>query len=70
MVLQYKTRDGDTADLIAWTYYGRRSGHCVEQFLEANTGLSDYGPLLPAGITVFLPDIRDPGPDGGIRLWS
>ncbi|WP_416046635.1 tail protein X [Haematospirillum sp. H1815] len=68
--LQYKTCDGDTVDLIAWTYYGRRRGRCVEQLLDANPGLADRGLVLPAGLTVYLPDIREPASAGGIRLWN
>jgi phage tail protein X len=71
MATEYVTKDGDTADLIAWNYYGTRDGLVTEQLLEANHGLADYGPLLPAGITVTLPDLATPAAtDNTIRLWD
>lgn len=66
----YVTSDGDTADLIAWNYYGTRAGRTVELLLEANRGLADRGPLLPAGIEVILPDLPTPATQQGVRLWD
>lgn len=66
----YRTSDGDTAEYIVWKYYGRQDGRLVEQLLEANHGLADIGPLLPAGVLVTLPDIQ-PEPDAEVvRLWD
>lgn len=70
MALTYITSAGDTADLIAWKHYSRQDGRVVEQLLDANPGLADHGPLLPAGLVVQLPTI-DPQPVAkGIRLWD
>ena len=68
--LVYKTRDGDTVDLIAWRYYERTDNRIVERLLEANHGLADYGPLLPAGVTVNLPQLDVPATTDGISLWD
>ncbi len=70
MTAQYTTKDGDTADLIAWNYYGTRDGLVVEQLLDANLGLADYGPLLPPGVIVALPDIATPATQNNIKLWD
>ena len=68
--LTYITRDGDTADFIAWNHYGQQTGRVVEQLLEANPGLADYGPTIPSGVVVTLPVI-EPGPSTqGVRLWT
>ena len=67
---EYVTKDGDTADLIAWNYYGTRDGLVVEQLLGANHGLADRGPLLPAGITIVLPDFTLPATQQGVKLWD
>lgn len=66
----YRTSDGDTADYIAWKYYGTQDGQVVEQMLDANPGLSDLGPVLPAGILVNLPDIKPAAAAKGVRLWD
>lgn len=66
----YRTSEGDTADYIAWKYYGTQDGQVVEQLLEANPGLSDRGPVLPAGVIVTLPDIQPATASQGVRLWD
>lgn len=67
----YRTSDGDTADIIAWKYYGTQAGRVVERLLEANPKLADYGPLLPAGVLVVVPDdIKPDGAGGAVRLWQ
>ena len=39
--------------------------------LKANPGLSDAGPILPAGLVIELPELPQPNPsiDTG-RLWD
>lgn len=66
----YVTKDGDTADLIAWRYYGDGIARATEQLLDANPGLADYGPSLPAGVMVTLPTIDTATKTGGIKLWD
>lgn len=70
MTAEYVTKDGDMADSIAWAYYGTRDGLVVEQLLSANPGLADYGPLLPAGVTVTLPDFVVQPTQKSVRLWD
>lgn len=51
-------------------YYGPREG-AVEAVLEANPGLADRGPVLPAGVRIELPDLADQPPESGaVRLWD
>ena len=71
MAVLYTTKDGDMADKIAWDYYGTRDGLVVEQMLQANPGLSDHGPVLPAGVIVTLPEFTPASTSTqGIRLWD
>lgn len=67
---QYLTRDGDTADYIAWKYYGTQAGKVVEQLLDANPGLADKGSVLPSGVLVTLPDIKPAAAAQAVRLWD
>lgn len=69
MALEYKSRDGDTVDLIAYRHYGNTSDSTIEQVLLANRGVADLGPILPAGVTLILPDITQPHTQDEIRLW-
>lgn len=66
----YRTSDGDTVDYIAWKYYKALTGRVVEQLLDANPGIADLGPVLPAGVLVNMPDIAPQQQKQGVRLWS
>lgn len=70
MTTIYKTREGDTVDYIAWRYYGATTNQVVEQVLAANRGLADYGPTLPGGVLIQLPDITAPEQAKGVKLWD
>ncbi|BAO20623.1 putative tail protein X [Pseudomonas phage PPpW-3] len=67
---QYITSHGDTADYIAWKHYGTQDGRVVEQLVAANPGLADVGPVLPAGILLTLPVIKQAVSDKVVRLWD
>lgn len=67
---QYLTKDGDTADYIAWKHYGTQAGQVVEQLVDANPGLADRGPVLPAGILLTLPDVQPATSAQVVRLWD
>lgn len=60
----------DTVDAICWREYGRSSG-VVEKVLEANPDIAAYGPFLPMGTEVFLPDLETPQQiKQTIQLWD
>jgi phage tail protein X len=63
------TSDGDMLDLIAFREYGYSSG-AVEAILNANYGLADRPPVLPAGIIIILPDIAPAPAKQPVRLWD
>lgn len=46
-------------DDVCRRFYGRDAG-AVEAVLEANPGLAEQGPVLPAGTEVHLPDLPRP----------
>lgn len=69
-VVYYRSKDGDTVDVIAWRFYGRQNDLIVERVLEANPGLADYGPTLPEGVRVALPAIDDEQSTESVRLWG
>lgn len=53
----YRAKAGEMVDEICQLYYGRTAG-VVEQVYEANRGLAELGPRLPAGTLVELPEIE------------
>ena len=69
-VLSYRSEDGDVLDRIVWKHYGRQNAGLVEQVLEANPGLASHGPILPAGLTILLPEYAEPENVETVRLWG
>ena len=53
--MQVRTQQNDTLDPICWRYLGTTAG-VVEAALALNPGLASYGPILPQGIIIELPD--------------
>ena len=69
MATSYTTVAGEMLDKLVWNFYGYLRPGMVEKVLEANPHLADAGAVLPAGLTIILPDIK-PEPVSSKRLWS
>ena len=68
--VRYRIRDGDSLDAVCWRHYGRQAG-AVEAVLEANPGLSEVGPILPAGLVIGLPELPSTSPEiETVSLWD
>jgi len=64
------TKEGDMVDLIAYRTYGYRPGS-TEAVFEANPGLCEHPPILPAGIVITLPDLpARTAQNSTVRLWD
>ena len=64
------TAEGDMLDAVCRLHYGSRTG-AVEAVLDANPGLADRGPVLPAGVRIKLPELEEaPSSSGAVRLWD
>ncbi|KGT95261.1 tail protein X [Erwinia typographi] len=59
----------DTVDALCWRHYGRTQG-VTEQVLQANPGLAGYGPVLPHGLEVELPDVAPAVTSQTVQLWD
>ncbi len=70
MTQTYRTKDGDVLDDIVHRFYGDTSNGIVELVLEANRGLADHGPVLPAGLLVSLPERPVTATNSLTRLWD
>lgn len=70
MAATYQTRTGDVLDEVVHRFYGRQDNGLVELVLEANRGLADNGPVLPAGLSINLPDAPTPEPTDRLQLFS
>ncbi|MCG7868178.1 MAG: tail protein X [Candidatus Thiodiazotropha taylori] len=65
----YRTVDGDVLDQICLQHYGRTG--TVETVLDANSGLSAVGAVLPAGVQIELPELPDSETVvDAVRLWD
>jgi phage tail protein X len=67
-MVEYRTQDGDTADIIAYKYYGDQAGAVVALF-NANPGLAAKGDIFTAGIVVKLPELEK-AVTSTVRLWG
>ncbi|SDE41474.1 tail protein X [Paraburkholderia lycopersici] len=64
------SQQGDTVDAICFRFYGYTAG-AVEATLETNPGLADYGPVLPIGTPVDMPDLTNEQPTTPlVNLWD
>jgi phage tail protein X len=63
---------GETVDALCWRALGRTGG-IVEHVLDLNRGLAQYGPVLPHGLLVELPDEVPQSAQSGaerLQLWD
>ncbi|PPD36007.1 MAG: phage tail protein [Methylomonas sp.] len=65
----YRTKAGDVLDAICYKNYAGRIG-ATEAVLEANPGLADYGPILPAGVFIQLPVLPALQRASKLKLWD
>lgn len=68
-MITYTTKDGDVLDNICYIYYGHLTG-TVEKVMQANYRLSQYGPILPAGVKIVLPKIKIKSSKDIVRMWE
>jgi phage tail protein X len=65
-----RAMQGDTVDAICWRHYGRTAG-LTEQVLALNPGLAEFGPTLPDGVAITLPDQpATPDQPARLQLWD
>lgn len=69
MARTYRTADGEMLDAIAKRVYG--TCQAVHALIEANPHITRYGPRLPSGLTLILPQVQtDATPQQTVRLWG
>lgn len=71
MQTTYKTRDGDMLDDICWRHYG--ADNCkagLEAAMMSNPGLAELGPVLPAGVSIILPEVVQSIAPSAWQLWD
>jgi len=69
MATRVTAEQGDTVDAICWRHY-RQTGGVTEQVLESNRHLAAYGPVLPMGTPIILPEIPAQATKTTIKLWD
>ncbi|WP_321392863.1 tail protein X [Emcibacter sp.] len=65
----YITREGDAIDYVCKKHYGD-DYTAPDQVYAANPGLAAYGPILPAGLTITLPEIETEAIAETVSLWD
>ncbi|RMM41976.1 tail protein X [Pseudomonas corrugata] len=70
MPITVRTVQNDTVDTLCWRHYGRTAG-VTETVLNANPGLADFGPILPQGLAVQMPEVQTVAPHRQmVNLWD
>ncbi|WP_068083155.1 tail protein X [Novosphingobium rosa] len=66
------TLDKETLSALCWRVLGTSRGGVMEQALNLNPGIASRGAVLPAGITVILPDVAtdQPATLDVVQLWT
>ncbi|NRD72705.1 tail protein X [Shewanella sp. VB17] len=65
-----RSRDGDTAPLILWLALRRDDDAAEEALYAINPGLEQYGPILPGGVEITLPELPPPVPAKVVNVWD
>ncbi|MBJ7536626.1 tail protein X [Marinomonas transparens] len=65
-----RSREGDTISIILWMGLNRTDDEAEEVLFALNPGLEKYGPVLPAGITITLPEMPAKAPERVVNIWD
>lgn len=70
--MQVRSRAGDTVNGILYRETGRYDDDAEEALWRINPGLSEYGPVLPAGVMVALPmlETRSEAAENIMSVWD
>ena len=67
----YRSVSGDMVDAICTLYYPNVAmDQALTAVLSANPGLAAYGPQLPEGLEITLPEISTNEVATTIQLWD
>lgn len=64
-----EVKQNQTLDDVCYAYYGKTQA-IVEQVLNANQGLCELGPIVPAGTTIVMPEITSQAKTKTINVWD
>ncbi len=67
--MRITAQQGETLDALCYRVKQHTTG-LVEATLKANPGLAEYGPILPHGLTVHLPDVAPKAVRRALQLWD
>ncbi len=70
MPTPYVTKQNDMVDAIAAVTYGTEHNGATEAILDANPGLAEFGPVLPANLSIILPDLPRSRRSCRPSVWS
>lgn len=63
-----RSRAGDTVNGLLYRATGRADDDAEEALWALNPNLLDYGPVLPVGVVVTLPDLADDDDDNTVEV--
>jgi phage tail protein X len=64
------SKAGDSVGLLAHLHLGRDDDETEEAIYDSNPGLAKYGPVLPSGVTVLIPDMPEAPLAKAVNIWD
>jgi phage tail protein X len=69
-MMQVRSIAGDTVGTLLFRHLGRDDDEAEAAFYAVNTGVAKYGPVLPSGVVVNIPDIAPPPLQTVVSVWD
>jgi phage tail protein X len=65
-----RSRDGDIVQQLLWIALGRDDDEAEEALYALNPGIELYGPVLPAGVEIELPELSESPAEQVVNIWD
>ncbi|WP_299492980.1 tail protein X [uncultured Shewanella sp.] len=62
--------DGDLPGLILWQQLQRDDDEAEEALHQLNPHLAAFGPVLPRGVVIKLPQLEEVTPSNVMNIWD
>ena len=70
METETTTLDGETLDFVVFRIHGRVDEALLSATYDLNPELAEYGAVLPAGVAVKIPPIKESAEVPTLKLWD
>lgn len=65
-----QSKAGDTVGLLLYQHLKRDDDIAEQALFDINPGLARYGAVLPAGLTIYIPELAAAPVQKVVRVWD